>query len=86
MVLFIQRAGWAGTILVVVAFFLNSNNELSSSDKRYELMNLFGALGIGINVFHNHAWPAFVLQIIWGLIAILSLIKPHTLTKGRKRH
>jgi hypothetical protein len=76
MELFIQAAGWAGTILVVAAFFLNSNNEISSNDRRYGLMNLFGALGIGINVFHQQAWPALALQIVWGLIAVAGLIKP----------
>lgn len=86
MELFIQIAGWTGTLLVVVAFFLNTNNEISSTDKRYELMNLFGAIGIGINVYHNHAWPAVALQVVWGLIAIFALLKPHMAPTGRKRH
>ena len=40
-------------------------------------MNLFGAIGVGISVFHHQAWSAFVLQVIWGIIAIVSLLKRH---------
>ena len=38
-------------------------------------MNLFGAFGVGVNVFHQQAWPAVALQVVWGIIAIISLIK-----------
>ncbi len=38
-------------------------------------MNLFGALGVGVNVFIQQAWPALTLQVVWGIIAIFSLIK-----------
>jgi hypothetical protein len=38
-------------------------------------MNLIGAIGVGINVFHQGAWPAVVLQVIWGIIAIAALFK-----------
>jgi hypothetical protein len=86
MELFIQIAGWTGTILIVGAFFLNSNNKLSSGDKTYQLMNLFGAICIGINVFHNHAWPAVALQVVWGLIAIASIIKSYKLNSDPKKH
>ncbi len=75
MEIFSQIVGWVGTLLVVLAYFLVSNNKISAESKKYQLMNLFGAIGIGFNVFYQQAWPAFTLQIIWAIIAIFSIIK-----------
>jgi len=70
-----QIIGWAGTFLIVLAYFLVSNKKVESTSKSYQLMNLFGAIGVGVNVFFQHAWPAFALQIIWGIIAIVSILR-----------
>ncbi len=75
MELFAQIVGWAGTFLIVSAYFLVSSKKVSGDNKLYQLMNLFGALAVGINVFYQGAWPAFALQIVWGIIAIISLLQ-----------
>ncbi|HVF69800.1 MAG TPA: hypothetical protein VNA13_04540 [Xanthomonadales bacterium] len=38
-------------------------------------MNLLGAIGIGVNVFTQKAYPSLALQIVWGAIAIYGLYK-----------
>ena len=38
-------------------------------------MNLLGAIGVGVNIFHQQAWPAIALQVVWGIIAIAALTK-----------
>ncbi len=75
MEIFSQIIGWIGTFLIVLAYFLVSNNKISAKSKSYQLFNLFGAIGVGFNVFYQHAWPALVLQIVWAIIAIVSIIK-----------
>lgn len=75
MEIFSQIIGWMGTLLIVLAYFLVSNNKISAYSKSYQLFNLFGAIGVGFNVFYQHAWPAVVLQIVWIVIAIFSLMK-----------
>ena len=72
----IQTAGWIGTILIVLAYFLISRRHVTIESKAYQLMNLVGAIGVGINVFHQQAWPALALQLAWGAIAIASLVRP----------
>jgi hypothetical protein len=67
--------GWVGTVLVLVAYYLITSERLGPKSKAYNLMNLFGALFIGLNVYINHAWPALGLQIVWGGVAIISLFK-----------
>ena len=73
--LFIQISGWIGMVFVVLAYYLISHNKVNSSSKYYQILNLLGAIGVGINVFFQHAWSALALQIIWGIIAIASIIK-----------
>lgn len=76
MEIFSQILGWVGTFLVVLAYFvLVYREEITEHSKSYQLLNLFGAILIGVSVFYKTAWPAFALQIIWALIAIYSLLK-----------
>ena len=75
MEIIIQSIGWVGTILIVFAYFLVSSERLTAKDTLYQWMNLLGAISIGINVFHQQAWPAFALEIAWGIIAISSITK-----------
>ena len=72
----IQIAGWIGSFLIVFAYFLLvAFKKIDENDKAYQIMNLFGAIGIGVNVFYHQAYPAVALQVIWGIIAIVSLLK-----------
>lgn len=75
MELFAQIVGWVGTLLVIAAYFLISNKKIKGDNDLYEMMNLFGAIGVGINVFYQRAWPAVALQVVWGIIAIASFVK-----------
>ena len=75
MEVFIQAVGWVGTALIVLAYFLVSGEHVNGKSRIYQLMNLGGAIGVGINVFHQQAWPALALQITWAIIAIVSLVR-----------
>ena len=75
MEIFSEIIGWIGSALIVLAYFLVSNNKIKHDSKIYQFMNLFGAIGVGVNVFYQQAWPSFALQIIWVIIAIYSLYK-----------
>ncbi len=71
----VQISGWIGTLLILAAYFLNSYKYLESQSRVYQAMNLFGAIGVGINVVHQEAWPAVALQVVWGAIAFFSLAR-----------
>ncbi|MBI4085817.1 MAG: hypothetical protein HY433_01065 [Candidatus Liptonbacteria bacterium] len=75
MEIFAQIIGWVGAFLVVLAYLLISNKKVDGSNKIYQSMNLFGAIGVGINAFYQHAWPSLAIQFVWGFIAILTLLK-----------
>ena len=75
MEIYTQVIGWIGMLLVVSAYFLVSSNKIQATSKSYHLLNFFGAVGVGVNVFYEHAWPAFILQIVWIFITIFTLTK-----------
>ena len=72
---FVNIVGWTGTVLMVVAYFLVSTGKIKSNATTYQLMNLFGAIFLGTNVFYQKAWPAFAFETLWVLIAIYALIR-----------
>ena len=66
--------GWIGTILVLVAYLLLSTNKINNG-KVYQLLNLFASLFMAIGLLPKNAWFSFALQVIWGAIALIALIK-----------
>ena len=66
--------GWIGTILVLIAYLLLSTNKINNG-KLYQLLNLVASLFMAIGLFPKNAWFSFALQVIWGCIAIVALVK-----------
>ncbi len=72
---FYDLVGWVGATLVVVAYLLVSNKKVIGNNFWYQVMNLIGALGVGINAFHKQAWPSLGIQVVWAVIAVITLIQ-----------
>ena len=66
--------GWVGMALVLIAYALLSTNKINNG-KLYQILNLIASLCMAIGVYPKNAWFSFALQIIWGLISIIALIK-----------
>ena len=71
--LFYSVVGWIGTGLILAAYFFTAIGYIRAGSRLLSLMNMAGAVGIGLNVYYSHAWPALMLQIAWGLVALVSL-------------
>ena len=71
----IEVIGWVGTFLILLAYGLVSWGKIKSNRACYQLMNVFGAVLLGTDLFTKMAWPAFTLQCIWALIALIALWK-----------
>lgn len=65
--------GWGGAAVVLIAYFLVSNEKISPESRGYQYMNLFGALGIAWNTVTQAAWPSFAVNFVWALIALFAL-------------
>lgn len=66
--------GWIGMVLVLIAYGLLSANKITSG-KTYQIINLLASIFMAIGLFPKNAWFSFALQVIWGIIAIIALIK-----------
>jgi hypothetical protein len=71
--LFVEIVGWIGMILILGAYGLITTNRVKSDTFSYQLMNALGSIGLIINALYNEAYPLFVLNVIWEMIALFGL-------------
>ena len=85
MEVFYQAAGWIGMVLIVVTYYFVTTGRWGTRTKIDEVLNILGSILIGISVFHTKSWPAFTLEVVWALVAIVSLIKKrHDISRSKK--
>ncbi len=71
----VKIIGWAGTILLILAYGLNSLGYIESSNILYPILNLIAAILLAIRVWVDRNWSNLFLEAFWGAIAIVSIIK-----------
>ena len=69
-----QSAGWIGTIMIVAAYYAVTAKKADPRDRRVLVTNLAGAVGVGLSVYVQRAWPALALQLVWAAIAVIGLM------------
>jgi len=67
--------GWMGTVTFLLAYYGISTGKLKADGELYQWMNLGGAIAVSFSVFVKKAWPAFALEIVWGAIALVTLVR-----------
>ncbi len=70
-----ESIGWYGVVAILTAYTLNSFNLLSSQSFPYQILNGTGALGIVYISLKRKDYQPGVLNIIWAIIALISLIR-----------
>lgn len=71
----IKIVGWVGTTLLIGVYALNSFGVISSVSLIYLISNLIAAILLGIRVFADKNYSNVVLEIFWGLIALVAIVK-----------
>jgi hypothetical protein len=66
--------GWIGVILITFAYFLVSFGMIVPSGYTYQLLNLFGAMGIVVSSYIKRDMQPVVLNIFWGIIAFVAIV------------
>ena len=64
----VEVAGWAGAVLILLAYGLLSAGRLTGQSLSYQLMNVVGAAGFVINGWWHGALPSASLNVLWLLI------------------
>ena len=66
--------GWIGAAGLLTAYLFLSIGKLSADMYSYHLLNLVGGIGLGINTYVNHSYPATLVNLLWTCVAIYSLV------------
>jgi hypothetical protein len=73
--LLLDAAGWIGAALLLAGYALVSSAKISGDGRPYQVMNLFGSLGLMANSAWNAAWPSAGLNLVWAAIGGIALVK-----------
>lgn len=65
----------AGVIILLIGFLLNLYKRISAESKLYALLNFTGAGMCGYASYLIGFYPFVVLESIWALLALYSLLK-----------
>lgn len=82
MALFIDIIGWIASLLIVGAYFLNIRGKWTAQSVPYIMSNLVGGAFFIANTIYHGAYPSAVVNVVWVIIAIVSLT---ALKKNRKQ-
>lgn len=67
--------GIAGTLAVLVAFFLLQAGKLSGTGIVYQLLNLFGSGGVLVSLVGKFNVSVFVLEAAWVAISAYGIVR-----------
>ena len=67
--------GFAGTLVVLAAFFLLQAGRMSGSSLRYQLLNAVGSAGVLVSLFGSFNLSVFVLESTWLLISAYGMAR-----------
>jgi hypothetical protein len=74
----VEVVGWAGAVLILLAYLLLSAGKFTGQSLTYQAMNVVGAAGFVINGWWHRALPSAVLNILWlgiGVFASWRILK-----------
>ena len=72
-IVLVEIVGWAGALLILLAYLLLSSGRLSGQSAAYQGMNVVGAAGFIVNGWWHGALPSTVLNVIWAAIGMGAL-------------
>lgn len=67
--------GWIGMVMILTAYALANFHILSVDSITYQLLNIIGSLGIILVSYLWRNYQPMVLNIVWIIIGVISLVK-----------
>jgi hypothetical protein len=71
-----MAAGFAGAVLVILAYLANQIGRLPSDDWRFPGANLAGSILILISLASAWNFPSAVIEFFWMAISLYGLLRP----------
>ncbi len=71
----VEVVGWAGALSLLAAYWGVTRKRFTAESHIFNLLNLLGSIGIGLNATYNGAYPSLGLNLIWLAIAGTALAR-----------
>ena len=71
----VEAVGWAGAVLILLAYLLLSAGKFTGQSLAYQAMNVVGAAGFVVNGWWHGAMPSATLNILWLMIGLFASIR-----------
>jgi len=72
-----EAIGWLGAFAILLAFWLLTHKVVHSHSKIYMGLNLIGGIALSYEAWTHLSHAAFVLNLIWIVVAIYGLFWAH---------
>ena len=72
---FYTVTGFAGSIVVLVAYFANQTGRLASDNWWFPFINLVGSLMILASFYTAINWPSLFIEVFWIAISLYGLFR-----------
>jgi hypothetical protein len=83
--LLVDALGWAGAVLVLVAYAAVSFRKIRPDAVPYQLANGVGGVLLVINTVYYHAYPSAFVNVVWIAIALAARIHLRSQTLAKQR-
>ena len=67
--------GMAGTLMILGGFALLQAGKLSGTGLLYQLLNLFGALGVLVSLWGSFNLSVFLLEAAWVAVSLYGIVR-----------
>jgi len=71
--LWLEIIGWIGSLVILLAYGLNSYQRIRSDSLTFSLLNLIGGLFLMIYTIYKDAFANTFVNLVWVIIALIAL-------------
>ena len=68
-----ELIGWAGSLLILLGFTLLSFGIFSHEDWQVHVVNILGAVLLGVDFWRKQSFSGVFLEIVFGALALVAL-------------
>lgn len=72
-----ELCGWAGALLVLVAYYMVSTEKVKADSRPFQLINIVGAIFLVVYTHNCQAYASMIVNIIWIAIGFHSMFKAY---------
>lgn len=73
--LLIDIMGWAGSVLLIAAYWMVSKKRIDPESKIYHSLNISGSILLIVNSGYYGAFPSTAVNVIWVFIGLFYILK-----------